>query len=131
MSADTDGRADIYGRTAGATALISTGPDGGNGAFEARFGDATQDGSRVLFTTAESLVAADTDGRADVYGRGAGGTTLISIGPDGGNGPFDAGFPSLSADGSSAFFATAESLAAPTPTASPTSTTGLSAARTP
>ena len=63
VGADTDGRADIYGRTAGATALISTGPDGGNGAFEARFGDATQDGSRVLFTTAESLVEpTPTDG---------------------------------------------------------------------
>ena len=111
VSADSDGRDDVYGRIGNATGLISTGPDGGNGAFEARFGDAAQDGSRVLFTTAEGLVGADTDGRADVYGRGEGGTTLISTGPDGGNGPFDAGFARLSADGSSAFFATAESLA--------------------
>ena len=57
------------------------------------------DGARVLFSTAESLVSADTDTQNDVYERSGGQTTLISIGPDGGNGPFGANFQGVSADG--------------------------------
>ena len=67
VSADTDAAQDVYERAGGQTTLLSTGPTGGNGAFEASFGFATADGSRVFFQTEESLVSADTDTFDDVY----------------------------------------------------------------
>ena len=45
----------------GQTTLLSTGPTGGNGAFDASFTGASADGTRVFFGTEESLVSADTD----------------------------------------------------------------------
>ena len=51
------------------TALVSTGPDGGNGAFNAVFRGASQDGTKVFFHTFESLVSGDTDSSQDVYER--------------------------------------------------------------
>ena len=68
------------------------------------------DGARVLFSTAESLVSADTDTQTDLYERSGGQTTLISIGPDGGNGPFGANFAGVSTDGASVLFETSEPL---------------------
>ena len=67
MSADTDTAQDLYERAGGQTTLLSTGPTGGNGAFEASFADASADGSRVFFRTEESLVSGDTDTFDDVY----------------------------------------------------------------
>ena len=43
------------------TEQVSTGPAGGNGAFDANLAGASADGTRVFFGTAESLVSADTD----------------------------------------------------------------------
>src|SRR5437588_6457647 len=81
------------------TDLLSIGPNGGNGPADVIYGGATPDGSHVYFTTTESLVSADTDNSMDVYERVGTTTTLISTGPTGGNGPFDASFGGVSADG--------------------------------
>jgi hypothetical protein len=111
VSADTDTFAiDVYERSGGQTTLVSTGPSGGNGAAHATFAGAPADGSRVWFSTSESLVSADTDTFADVYERSGGQTTLVSTGPDGGNGTFPAFFMGASVDGSRVFFVTQESL---------------------
>ena len=93
-------------------ALVSTGPAGGNGLFTPVFVGASADGSVVFFETSESLVAADTDSSQDVYARSGGVTTLVSIGPAGGNGAFPAVFGGASADGSHVFFSTQETLVA-------------------
>ena len=90
-SGDTDSSLDLYERSAGATTRVSVGQINGNGAFNANIADASgvaaprstavsADGSRVLFITAEPLVAADGDSADDVYQRSGGTTTLISGG---------------------------------------------------
>src|SRR5688572_14454916 len=86
VSGDTDSAKDVYERTGSTTTQISIGPDGGNGSPNAFFEDASIDGSRVFFNTAESLLSSDTDGFRDIYQRAGGTTTHISVGPDGGNG---------------------------------------------
>src|SRR5262245_45417808 len=91
---------------------LSTGPAGRNGAVEPAYVGASADGTKVFFTTLESLVSADTDTVADVYERSGGQTTLVSTGPNGGSGDFIASFMSASADGSRVFFQTRESLVA-------------------
>ena len=110
MSADIDMRVDIYERSGGQTTLISTGPDGGDGEFDAGFPQVSADGARVVFSTDESLVGADTDTQTDLYERSGGQTTLISTGPTGGDGPFGASPNGVSADGARVLFSTAESL---------------------
>ena len=112
VAADTDGVRDVYERSGGATALVSTGPAGGGSADLAFFQGNSADGSRVFFTTHESLVAADTDEESDVYERAGGVTTLVSTGPAGGNGEAPAFFAGNSADGTRVFLETAESLLA-------------------
>jgi Tol biopolymer transport system component len=111
---DTDSDVDIYERTGGTTALVSTGPAGGNGGFASNvFERASTDGTRVLFTTSESLVAADNDGRPDVYERAGGTTTLISTGPTDAPSPFSFNvFRGISADGTRVFFETGTALVA-------------------
>jgi hypothetical protein len=101
---------DVYERFGGVTTLISTGPSGGSGAFDARFLRASADGSRVFFTTAERLVSADSDTMPDVYQTVAGTTTLVSTGPLGGNGNNLTFFGGASNDGARVFFATDEAL---------------------
>jgi hypothetical protein len=110
VSTDTDGQLDVYEHAGGQTTLVSNGPTGGNGTFDALFSGASADGSRVYFNTVEPLVSADTDTAVDVYERAGGLTTLISTGPTGGNGTFDALFKGASADGSRVFVQTVESL---------------------
>ncbi len=107
---DADSAFDVYERSGGTTTLLSTGPAGGNGAFDASLGGASLDGARVLIETAEKLVASDTDSSTDVYERYAGATTHISFGPSGGNGAIAAFFDGVSADGARVFFDTRESL---------------------
>jgi hypothetical protein len=89
----------------------------------------TVTGSSLLLATSEKLVEADTDGHADVYRYDAadGAFSLLSRGPSGGNGPFDASLTTtieglsiealgrlelnpFSADGGRAFFTTTERL---------------------
>jgi hypothetical protein len=106
VAADTDSSMDIYERAGGATTLISA---GGNGAFDVTFRAASDDGSHVIFETAEPLSAADADSSIDVYDRSGGVTTLVSA-P--GNGAFDARYRAGTPDGSHVVFATAEQLAA-------------------
>lgn len=120
---DTDTKRDIYERSfdpvvgAYVTRQVSLGPTGGNDAYPALFEGVNASGSRVFFSTEETLTAADTDHRVDVYMRDleTGTTTLVSQGavscsPTCGNGNDDAGFARASADGTKAFFVTKESL---------------------
>jgi hypothetical protein len=110
VAEDTDSSQDVYMRAGGATTLLSTGPDGGSGEFSAIFAGAADDGSKVFFATAESLVAEDTDASQDVYMRSGGETTLVSGGQVGGNGAFSAGLRGVSTTGSRALFTTQERL---------------------
>lgn len=99
---------DVYERSGGSTTWVST---GGNGAFEASFATASQNGSKVFFQSAESLTADDADGGAqDVFQRSGGTTTLISTGPLGGTGNYSSDLAAISQDGVRVFFHTYESL---------------------
>jgi hypothetical protein len=110
VAEDTDDQYDLYDRSGGTTTLVTTGPAGGNGPYFVYSEQSSADGAHVFFSTNEQLVAADTDSYQDVYERFAGTTTLISIGPAGGNGPFEAGLDAVSADGSRVIFGTKEQL---------------------
>lgn len=90
--------------------LISIGPTGGNGAFDAGYFRATADGYTVLFTTRESLDSTDTDTSIDLYKRTGDTTTLISTGPAGGNGTFAVTPGGMSADASHVYFQTQEAM---------------------
>jgi hypothetical protein len=108
---DTDSSNDVYDRSGGTTTLISTGPAGGNGAADAFFSGSSNNGAVAWFETNESLVTGDTDGKQDVYQRSGGSTTLVSTGPSGGSGSYDASFQGASADGSRVWIGTFERLA--------------------
>jgi hypothetical protein len=124
VPSDTDNKRDIYMRSFDpsvgesgeyVTREISTGPTGGNDAQDATFGKVSADGTKVFFTTAEPLVKADTDQRADVYVHDlAKGTSLVSVGQgpcEGGCGnPSNASFASAAVKGDEVFFETAERL---------------------
>lgn len=112
LAGDTDSSQDVYRREAGATVLISDGEgEKGNLAFAASFEWVSRSGPQVVvFATAEQLTADDTDSAQDVYARSEGTTTLLSIGPEGGDGAFSASFAEAAADASTVFFATSESL---------------------
>jgi hypothetical protein len=112
VSGDTDASKDVYERSGGATALISTGPINGNGPHEARFGGVSADGTRVFFETTESLTSTDTDSARDVYERAGGTTTHVSIGPSGGNSGVDSFYVGNSTDGTRVFFVSYDSLVA-------------------
>jgi hypothetical protein len=80
VETDQDNEHDIYASQGGVLSQVSTGPDGGNAAFEPSFRDA-RNGETAFFVTDESLVAADADDeRRDVYRWDAGTTTLVSAG---------------------------------------------------
>jgi hypothetical protein len=111
-AADKDKALDIYRWSAGVTTLVSTGPAGGNGEFNAGFSGASGDGADVFLVTLEPLVAQDTDTGFDVYDIAEGTVRLVSTGPVGGQGPASAGLPAggVADDGSHAFFTTDERL---------------------
>jgi hypothetical protein len=124
---DADNKSDVYERFYDAdpgietrvTRQVSLGPAGGNDAYTANFEKASASGTKVFFSTEESLVAADKDRRLDVYLRDLdeGTTTLVSQGeadcaPGCGNAAKDAGFAGSDTDGTKAFFVTDEQLAA-------------------
>jgi len=82
-------------------------------ALAASYAGASSDGSRVFFTTTEKLVPGDVDGgRADVYQRAAGKTSLISTrtGAPSDNGAFNAVYAGATPDGQHVFFTTGERL---------------------
>jgi hypothetical protein len=102
---------DIYERdlALGTTTLVSVGPHSASGFFPASFfeaqGGASEDLDRVVFQTAEPLVAEDTNNFADLYERDlrTGTTRLVSKGPSapgGGGGSFGA----ISRNGEKVFF---------------------------
>jgi hypothetical protein len=109
-SGDTDDSIDAYMRSAGTTTLVTAGEINGNGPFDTSFRGISPSGSRAFFETNEQLVSTDTDGSRDLYERFAGLTTLVSSGDVGGNGPNDAFFASIAADGTRVFFQTDEQL---------------------
>lgn len=124
VAADTDRSIDVYARDLedGLTTLVTRGSSGcepscGNKAFAATFSDVDSDGEVVFFETKEQLVATDTDSFTDLYARdlSAEETAIVSAGAAGclpgcGNGNFEVSRRGISADGSFAYFITAESL---------------------
>jgi hypothetical protein len=110
LAADTDTVYDVYQRSGGTTTLLSTGPNGGNGAFDAGFAAASADATRVFIRTNEKLVASDTDSSLDLYERTGGSTTLASGGQINGNGAVDVFYRGLTPDGTHLYFTTAEPL---------------------
>ena len=96
---------------AATTALVSIGPDGGNGPFPAFFDAASEDGTRVILSTDEVLTEPDADAQFDVYQRDGGTMSVLSATDDAGNGGFDALYTGSSRDGLRVFFESAEQLA--------------------
>ena len=110
--ADTDDALDVYRRNGPNLGLISTGPNGGNGPHDAQLVAVSTTGIRIFYATREPLVAADTDQAVDIYQRAGGTVTLISTGPQGGNGPWHAELAGISDNGRHVFFETNEQLVA-------------------
>ncbi|HWO16311.1 MAG TPA: hypothetical protein VNM89_06315, partial [Solirubrobacterales bacterium] len=115
--ADTGTSLDVYARdlAGGATELVSRGaaacePSGcGRAAISAFFLGASDSGVKAFLTTAEGLVAADTDGASDVYERDlvADTTSLVSISGDCPVGQTcNPSFGGASSDGAHVFFET-------------------------
>jgi hypothetical protein len=127
-STDTDSYLDVYDRNGSTTTEVSLGAGTGNGSWDASFQGASDDGSKVWFSTREAMVPGDMDGPAnpaggcqdstgqptlqclDIYQRSGGTTTWISTGPNESNGPFEASFGAASHDGSKVFFGIGEPL---------------------
>jgi len=113
---DTDSSQDVYDWSGGAATRASFGPDGGNGAFNVTYSGSSADGASVYFKTSEALnTTTDTDeGAPDIYERSGGVTSLVSTGPEDGNGSSSAGLSWVSPDDSTStvFFITDESLVA-------------------
>lgn len=116
VATDQDATSDIYEYGPSGVKLVSTGPtDPGTTGAVAELEALSSDGTRVFFTTVQSLVSDDTDSRADLYERDGGATTLVSTGDAGGNGDHDVctRCPFLTTpDGSHVFFYTDERLVA-------------------
>jgi hypothetical protein len=110
VAGDTDTRVDVYERSGTTTTLLSTGPAGGNGLFDATFDGNSADGTRVFFHTREPLTVDDSDTQSDVYQRSGAVTTRVSTGPSGGNSAHDAAYAGNSFDGSRVFLETREPL---------------------
>lgn len=119
-AADTDGGAlDVYEHDGATTRLVSTGPTDAGAADPkgSHLLGSSPDGTRAYFTSSARLTGDDTDASVDLYVREAGVTTLLSIGPAGGNGAFDVEVngkgAGVSSDGSRAVFRTLETLSGP------------------
>jgi WD40 repeat protein len=91
---------DVYERFNGQTRLVSL---GGNGPYDAHLRGVSADGSKAFFTTAEGLLAGDTNGAGDVYAWSNGALELVSAGATRG-----ANWVGASEDGSKVFFDTAD-----------------------
>ncbi|MFL5900378.1 MAG: TolB family protein [Solirubrobacterales bacterium] len=111
--ADEDSSQDVYDWSgSGPAALASTGPSGGNGAFNATYSGTSGATGAIYFETSEAIEPADKDTGQDVYVRAEGATKLVSTGSESRNGPAPASFQWASPDGSSpvAIFSTTEAL---------------------
>jgi hypothetical protein len=125
---DTDNKRDVYERfydsEAGiesyVTREVSTGPTGGNDPHDVSYDGVSESGTRVFFSTAESLVAEDSDLSVDVYMRDLsnGSTTLVSkpsstcLAVNCGNAALPADFDAVSESGTRVVFSSDESLSA-------------------
>ena len=78
VPSDNDSARDLYLRSDGRNKLVT--PDTRQDVHPADYA-LSVDGSRVVFTTKEPLVQADTDAAWDVYERSGGGYRLLSTGP--------------------------------------------------
>ena len=102
---DTDASYDVYQWAGGVTRLVSDRVrPGADGAEDASFRAASDDGSRVFFASREPLTGDDGDATADIYERAGGQTTLLTHGAIG---PI---FTDVSDDGSRVFFVSTEAL---------------------
>jgi Tol biopolymer transport system component len=124
VSADTDLKSDVYMRdlTTGTTTLVSLGQvgctPGCGSALDIGFAGASANGTKVFLVSKEQLTSADADGSFDIYVRNLANetTSLVSAGaascaPTCGNEAFDdVALRGISANGSYAYFTTAESL---------------------
>ena len=114
VASDNNGLFDIYERSGGTTTLPLVDWSGAS-VPSANLQGISADGSRIFFGTTQSLVPADTDSTVDLYERTGSVTTLVSLGPNGGNGAVHVVTTccppgTVSADGSRVFFYTSESL---------------------
>ena len=119
---DTDGQLDTYLWQSDGTLRWVSKPAGGAGCARAACPTNTYGGSadlgRVAFTTAERLLAGDTDDAIDVYAWSDGTLEHVSTGPNGGNGAADTGespagrTQKLGSDGRGVLFTTGEALTA-------------------
>lgn len=114
---DEDSSFDVYVRDldAGTTTLVSHGdpacaPTCGNGDFDANFAGAAADGSRAFVVTLESLIPADADAVADIYGNVGGAVELVSTGPAPGLVAHGSDLFGVSAAGTHAVFVTRQRL---------------------
>ena len=108
--ADPQGRKEVYESFGGVNTRLSTGPTDTATPHDAVFRGASEDATHVYFTTTEQLVAADTDTAPDLYERFAGSTSILSLGPFGGNNTGIANYGGSSTDGTRVFFATSDQL---------------------
>jgi hypothetical protein len=119
LPSDEDSLNDVYERSGGATILVSRAdpscdPDGCGGGAPVSFRWLSPEDSvaGVVIGTSERLSSGDLDESADLYMRAGGATTLLSVGPAGGDGEANVSFSAVSDDGTRAFFITPESLVA-------------------
>lgn len=115
LIAEDEGGTDIYQRVGDALAVLTTYPEVERNCVDVPwFGDASADGTVVLFSTNMPISPEDTDSTYDVYKRLPDGSySLVSRGTEGGIGPcgFSGDKPvALSADGRTAIFETASRL---------------------
>jgi hypothetical protein len=123
---DTDNKRDVYERFYDAavgiesyvTREVSTGPAGGNDAYDVSFDGLSNDGFKVFFSTAESLVGGDKDLSSDVYMRNlhTGATIWVSrsdptcSAPSCGNAALAVSFDATSTEGTEVVFSSEEAL---------------------
>ena len=116
VAGDTNGRADVYVRSAGGLERISLATDGAQPQADALDADLSADGRFVVFASAaDNLVPADTNSASDVFvrDRAAQVTTAVSVAGDGAPANGRSSGPAISADGRFvAFTSTAKELVA-------------------
>jgi len=115
LIAEDEGGTDIYQRAGDALMVLTTYPEVERNCVDVPwFGDASADGTVVLFSTNIPILAEDQDSTYDVYKRLPDGSySLVSRGTEGGIGPcgFNGDKPvALSVDGRTSIFATLASL---------------------
>lgn len=110
---DDDAEFDVYERAAGTTLVSDRHQGGADAELAVAFAGASDDGTRVFFTTDGQLVDADNDDSKDVYSRASGSTAVLSERRRSGfDEETDASFRAASADGTHVFFTTGESIVA-------------------